>query len=248
MNSQLSSNARVLPSVIGHRGACGHAPENTLASILQASELGVTWVEFDVKLSADGKVIVFHDDTLERTTDGQGPLTDVSLAELSLLDAGGWFDEAFRGEPVPTLEDAITILAALGLSANIEIKPSEGREVETAEAVCRVLSEHWPESMQPPLISSFKDACLMVCCEQLNHIERALLVLELPDDWQARVEATGSSAIHVWYEPLTQDQVQAIIAAGYPVRSYTVNEQADGARLFDWGVQSIITNFPDRFL
>ena len=100
-----------VPAVIGHRGACGHAPENTLASIHKAAALGVRWVEFDTKLSRDGHVILFHDDKLKRTTGAPGAVADRDLADLQSLDAGGWYASAFKGEPVPTLRQAMAVLA-----------------------------------------------------------------------------------------------------------------------------------------
>ncbi len=247
MSAALSSNRGAVPSIIGHRGACGHAPENTLSSICKAHDLGATWIEFDVKITADGEAILFHDNTLERTTDGVGNVADFSLADIRELDAGSWYSETFAGEPVPTLVDAIRLLSDLSLGANVEIKPVEGLEIETAEVVCRVITDHWPQDKTLPLMSSFKDACLTVARDQLPECDRALLVLEVPDDWRARAVKSDCSAVHVWFEPLTQDQVLIIMEAGYPVRSFTVNEPDTAKRLLDWGVESIITNFPERF-
>ena len=113
--------------MIGHRGAAGAAPENTLASIKKARELGATWIEFDVKLTKDSHAILFHDDRLERTTDGQGAVAATTLPEMRRLDAGSWFDAAFRGEPVPTFEQALALCAELGLGVNVEIKPCANR-------------------------------------------------------------------------------------------------------------------------
>ena len=125
--------------MIGHRGAAGAAPENTLASIRKAREFGATWIEFDVKLTKDGHAILFHDDCLERTTDGRGTVAATTLAQIRRLDAGGWFGPAFRGEPVPTLEQALALCAELGLGINVEIKPCAKREVETAQVTVSTL-------------------------------------------------------------------------------------------------------------
>jgi len=109
------------PRVIGHRGACGHAPENTLASFRKAAELGVRWVEFDAALSSDGEIVLFHDDTLKRTTGRAGRLAETTWADLQGLDAGSWFSEDFAGEPIPTLRQAFQLLADLGLGAVIKL-------------------------------------------------------------------------------------------------------------------------------
>lgn len=248
MKATLSSNHRVLPAVVGHRGACGHAPENTLVSIRRAAGLGAEWVEFDVKLTSDGKVILFHDDTLERTTNGEGNVSTVTLSDIRNLDAGSWFSGEFAGERVPTLKAAIKLLHELDLGANIEIKPLEGQEVETAEAVCSVIADFWPKDKPLPLISSFKDDSLAVVRDRLPDHERALLMLEVPDDWQVRAEMLGCNAVHVWHEPLTQQQVEDMRVAGYPVRCYTVNDPDIAKRLWDWGVESIVSDYPDRMV
>lgn len=113
--------------VIAHRGASAHAPENTLAAFRLARAQGADWFELDCTLSADGAVVVIHDDTLNRTTSGTGPVADRTLAELRALDAGGWFDPSFAGEPLPTLAEAL----ALGDEATgvyVEIKRFPGDE------------------------------------------------------------------------------------------------------------------------
>ena len=107
-----------LPVVIGHRGAAAHAPENTLASIRSAAALGASWVEFDVKLTADGRCIVFHDDALDRTTDGRGAVSTATHDEINRLDAGAWFAPAFAGERVPSLAAALGLIIGLRLGAD----------------------------------------------------------------------------------------------------------------------------------
>ena len=95
------------PLIMGHRGAMGHAPENTMASFRKAVELGVEAIELDVHLSSDGKLVVIHDETLDRTTDGQGPVVAKTLTELKALDAGSWYKPEFAGERIPTLEEVL---------------------------------------------------------------------------------------------------------------------------------------------
>src|SRR5438105_7019037 len=134
-----SKPGHALPRVIGHRGACGLAPENTIASFREAAELGVRRVEFDVHLSADGIPVVIHDDTVNRTTSGRGAVASLNLAELQALDAGTWFAPRFQGERVPTLGATVTLLGKLRLGAVVEITPSPGTDAATAEAAVRVL-------------------------------------------------------------------------------------------------------------
>lgn len=126
------SDRLALPRLIGHRGAKLHAPENTLAGLRTAKRLGVDWVEFDVMLTADGVPLLMHDESLERTAGLDRLLSATPLAEARRLDAGGWFGATFRGEALPTLEEAIACLAEESLGANVEIKPAKGLARETA--------------------------------------------------------------------------------------------------------------------
>jgi glycerophosphoryl diester phosphodiesterase len=145
-----------LPRVIGHRGAATHAPENTLAGLRKAAELGAPWVEFDVRLTADKVAILHHDDTLKRTAGRNAAAATLDYAEIAELDAGAWFGNAFHGERVPTLSDSIALLGELGLGANIEIKPAPGHEAETARIALELVKKEWPSNLPAPLISSFK--------------------------------------------------------------------------------------------
>src|SRR5262245_35511267 len=109
------------PQIVGHRGGGTLAPENTLAGIRTAAQMGCGGVEFDVMLSADGVPVLIHDETLERTTNGHGSVATTAYASLASLDAGAWFDPRFRGERVPTLDQAGKLCVELGLWANIEV-------------------------------------------------------------------------------------------------------------------------------
>ena len=133
----------VFPSfgrVIGHRGAAARAPENTLAGLRGAKQLGCEAVEFDVRLTADGGLVLCHDATLDRTTTGHGRVSARSLAEVRDYDAGVRFNPAFAGERVPTLNEALLLAAELDLAANVEIKADRGRDYATAAAVTAVLA------------------------------------------------------------------------------------------------------------
>ncbi len=109
------------PMVVAHRGFSGKAPENTIAAFNLALETGVSMIEFDVQMSKDNKVVVIHDSTVDRTTDGTGKVSDMELHELKMLDAGSWFDEKYRNERIPTLEEAIELIIPDAL-VNIELK------------------------------------------------------------------------------------------------------------------------------
>ncbi|MEE8351751.1 MAG: glycerophosphodiester phosphodiesterase family protein [Rhodospirillales bacterium] len=238
----------VLPKVIGHRGAAGYAPENTLASLEKAAALGVLWIEFDVQLSAEGVPVLFHDETLERTTDGKGAVADWSWGDLQGLDAGGWFGTGFAGEGVASLEQAVAALTRLGMGAVVEIKPGAGREAETADIIAGALKKTWPAALPPPLVSSFKEECLAVVRRIAPEYALALNVFNLPRGWKQKICDLGLAAIHCRENKLTPKQVGAIIAEGVTVRAFNVSDPARAEKLYGWGVEGVFSNFPDRLL
>jgi glycerophosphoryl diester phosphodiesterase len=240
-----SKPGHALPRLIGHRGAAGLAPENTVASFRKAAELGVRWVEFDVHLSADGTPVVIHDDTVNRTTSGRGDVESLSLAELQALDAGRWFEPRFEGERVPTLETIVALLGKLGLGAVVEIKPSPGLEAATAEAAVRLLLRSWPDHLPPPMVSSFKCAALERAHEVAPGIARALLVGRVSGDWQRDIDRLGCAALHAEQRRLDAATVATVTRAGLPLFAYTVNDPARAAELFDWGVAAVFSDRPD---
>ncbi len=237
-----------LPRVIGHRGAAGAAPENTLASIKQAKELGASWIEFDVKLTRDGHPILFHDDCLERTTDGRGAVAATTFAETRRLDAGSWFGAAFRGEPVPTLQQALALCAELDLGINVEIKPCARREVETAQVTVSTLLELWPRDRPAPLVSSFAPACLAVARDLAPELPRGYLAGTLPRRWRELMAEYACTTMHLNHRRIIGRQRAALVAAGIPVVLYTLNDGWRARQHLDAGVAAVITDHVDQVL
>ena len=237
-----------LPRVVGHRGAAASAPENTLAGLRRAHQLGVGWVEFDVKLSGDGVPILMHDAMLERTTDGQGAVANTAYAAIRALDAGAWFGPEFAGERVPSFDEAVDLLLSHGLMANVEIKACAGRERETGSAVARRLAERWPQDRPPLLLSSFAEAALDAAREAVPALPRGLLVGKVPPDWRARVEGLGCVSLHCSHRELDAATVSRVRDGGYPLLVYTVNEAERAAELFAWGVDCICSDRPEAIL
>jgi glycerophosphoryl diester phosphodiesterase len=235
------------PFIIGHRGACGDAPENTLASIRMAAEKGAQWVEFDTMLSGDDQVILFHDDSLLRTTGTDALVADTDWRDLQQLDAGSWVSDQFTGEKIPLLSEALDLLEELGLGAVVEIKPSEGRDEETARLGAQMIKDHWPAVLPTPIISSFNEDALRVVRDCVPAIPRALNVWKTIEDWQRKVQSLGCVALHCRHELLDESTATAIINAGYDLRAFTVNDPEQARILSNWGVSSIFTDFPDRF-
>jgi glycerophosphoryl diester phosphodiesterase len=233
---------------VGHRGAAAHAPENTLASIRRAHELGADWVEFDVKLTRDGVPILMHDSKLKRTTNGTGLVAALDYASVARLDAGAWFPGGFVGERVPTLEAAVELLVELDLAANVEIKPCPGREVETGEVVAEALDRLWPEDGPALLVSSFARSALRAAHAVAPGLPLGLLSELLPEDWPEALRDLDCTTLHLWHAPLRLEKLRAVIDQGVPVLLYTVNDPKRAADLLANGASSIITDAPDRIL
>jgi glycerophosphoryl diester phosphodiesterase len=239
----LPNAAGVRPLVIAHRGASGTCPENTLAAFRRAAALGADMIELDAQETRDGEVVVLHDDTLDRTTDGRGRLRDRTLAELRGLDAGAWFHPRFRGERVPTLTE---VLAAVPLPVNVELKPAaadgalEARtlaRIEAAGALSRVVFSSFDAGALERLRARSPAAALAVLW-QSPRVEAALRLAE-------RVAAT---ALHLRKEAAVPEARAAAAAAGLPIRVWTVNEPAEFARFAAANVEGVFTDHPERFL
>ncbi len=234
--------------VIAHRGASGYAPENTLAAFRKAAELGARWVEFDVKLTRDNHAVLMHDDDMERTTGRKGNVADIDLLDIRRLHAGAWFGPEFAGEPVPTLSEAIGLLGELGLGANIEIKPCRGREEETAHIVAAQVLEEWPSGLPRPLFSSSSKPALATALVIAPEIQRALVISRLKADWREQAEMFECCAIHANQKYLGRDEAEAVRAAGFELRCYTVNEARQAETLFGLGVDGVFSDYPDLIL
>ncbi len=211
-----------------------------------AADMGIEWVEFDVKLTKDFVPILFHDDTLERTTNGGERLVaETTYEEIRQLDAGSWFGDSFIGLKIPTLEEAIDVLLARKLGVNVEIKPCPGREKETAEVALDVLSNIW-EDHDRLLISSFQHVSLETALEMTEDWNRALLLeKEWPPNWQELAEYLKVSTINIDGRACTREQVESIVDARYPVLAYTINTQEKARQLLSWGVDGFFSDCPD---
>jgi glycerophosphoryl diester phosphodiesterase len=182
-----------------------------------------------------------HDETLERTTTGDGRVADMNSAQLARLDAGGRHHPAFAVEPVPTLDEALRLCAALGLWANVEIKPAAGQEAETGQAVAR----HAALATGKLLLSSFSSVALRAAADEAVQLPRAMLVEAIPADWRERLMETGARALHSAARALSVDALQTVRDAGFPLACYTVNRREDADRLFAMGVSAVFTDRPD---
>ena len=225
--------------VVGHRGASGYAPENTMAAFKLAHEMGADMFELDVYMSADGQVVVMHDDDIKRTTNGEGPVEEKTAAELAALDAGSWYKEKFTGEPVPTLEQVLA-WAKDKILVNIEIKGA-GCEQPVVDLVKKY------EMVDQVIVSSFHHDYLAKIKELEPAIETGALFGK-ERDLKEIIEECHPDAVNPKYILATKAFVKEAHALGLEVNVYTVNDQLSMKQMLQAGVDSIITNYPDTLI
>lgn len=230
-----------LPRWIGHRGGGALAPENTLAGIRLAARLGFSAIEFDVMLSGDGTPVLIHDETLERTTNGQGLVGETPDARLFTLDAGD-------GERVPRYADAVAVCREYGLLANVEIKPAAGFERQTAETVARLSTCLWQGATVQPLISSFSLEALEIARDLAPQIPRGVLFDQVPADWLTELRHLQAVTLHCNAAHLSDDVLAEAQANGISVLCYTVNTKKAAESMFERGVRAIFTDRLDLFV
>ena len=227
--------------LIGHRGARGLAPENTISAFEKARELGCNFIEFDVMLSSDGIPFIFHDENIKRTTNGRG----LTAEYLQSLDAGRWFSKKFKGEKIPTLNEAIQWLNTTNIRANIEIKPYPGTTDETTIALLTHLNRYWPADKELPLISSFSLEALTLTRSISPEIPIGFLMHKWQDNWQKIAKDLNCYSIHLNYKIAKSARIEAIKQEGYMVYIYTINSKRKAKKLFSLGVDAIFSDYPD---
>ncbi len=223
-----------LPRIVGHRGTAATAPENTLEGFRAAAAAGIGWVEFDVRLSADRVPMVIHDATLARTAGSEARIDRTAAADIARLS---------RAHPTPTLAETMVLLGELGLGANVEIKAVRAPRA-VADAVVETLDEVGRNRPVPVLVSSFSTAILDTIRRLADHRRRGLLVPRGTGDAIGLARRLGCISIHEDHRRLTARQVADWKAAGFLVVCYTVNDPARARMLFDWGVDSVISDAP----
>ena len=234
--------------VVAHRGFSGAPPENTLAAFRKAIEVGSDMIELDIQLSKDGKIVVIHDETLERTTNGRGRVADLTFRELRDLDAGSWFDAQFSGEKIPTLQEVLELAKGKAL-VNIEIKnPSHGK-YPIADLAAKVLRMVRDERMLTRVIfSSFNPASLEYI---RNHEPRAWVALLFHRDWNSLTDLPGEKeyeVLNLRNSYLSKAKIAKIHQEGKRVNVYTVNSEEELEQFVNWGADGLITNHPERLI
>jgi len=224
------------PLLVGHRGACGYEPENTLRSFSRAIEMGCDAIELDVHVCKSGELIVLHDDTLERTTNGTGNISQQTLGELKEFDAG-------NGEKIPTLSEVFDLIDNRVI-INIELKG-----YGTLIPVVQLLKHHIDKglNLDKIIITSFIHQYIKEMRTLMPFVQTGLLIRCELLGFSALAEAADADYLITYYEYANSNLIEDAHSRGVKIMIYTVNDKQTIKQLKDMGVDGIITNFPDRF-
>lgn len=236
--------------VIAHRGASGVAPENTMAAFRKALELGAGFIETDLQLSRDARLVAMHDDTLERTTNGRGPVSSKTVEELRKLDAGSWFPPSgqgaasFAGERIPTIEEILAFGREHEIGLHLEIKPTGPSGAE--HAIVGAL--HASNEVARSVVLSFSAGVL----KRVRQLDPLVMTGFLFSD---RLSSPVSTAVDAGARQLlpridrvTRELVTEAHAHDLKVVAWTADSRAEMQKLIAAGVDGIITNYPDRLI
>lgn len=224
----------------GHRGASAYAPENTISAMKKAIEMRADYVELDVQETADGVIILLHDNTLERTAGVDKYIWEMNYDDLSEYEAGAWFDEKYKGEPIPTLQEVIEAVNGK-LKLNIELK-TNGYEKQLADRTVEVVKEN-----------GFADECIFTSfdfsqADRVKEIDPSLKAGYIFETLPENVDVFKSNidVLSVYYKLVDENFMEKAGKNNKEVHVWTVNKKDEMKRLIDLGVASIITNYPDR--
>ncbi|GBC71113.1 Glycerophosphodiester phosphodiesterase [Candidatus Calditenuaceae archaeon HR02] len=235
------------PLITAHRGFSGRFPENTLRAVKEALRLGVDGIEVDVRVTRDGVVILMHDETVERTTNGSGRVRDLTWSEIRRLDAGSWKGEEFRGEPVPRLDDVLAETAGR-IVLHIEVK-EQGGEVAALRIIRECGAIDWV------LITSFHPEVIKNAYSLEPGVGRSLIVGWLRGATDVKpgllvhwALACGANALALYHGHVSEEVVSYAHKRLLLIGVWTVNEVEEAVRLARMGVDSITTDYPDIML
>jgi len=234
-----------LPQIIAHRGSPMSAPENTLASMRHAAKRGAHWIECDLQLTKDNQVVVFHDTFLNRTTNGQGRLSNYSLEQIHQLDSGSWFHECYKGQQVLTLSKLLQCAKDFNVGVNLELKASGYHDELLAEKTLEQLKRHWDQDMPQPLLSSASVLCLQKLSELDCPYPCGLIRSRWTRQCIPQLKALRCVSLHLHYQAVTQSRVDLVKKHGFNVLCYTVNDDKHAQQLLDMGIDAVFTDVPD---
>jgi glycerophosphoryl diester phosphodiesterase len=236
------------PRVIAHRGASHYAPENTQAAFELAAKMGAKMVEVDLHLTKDHNIAIIHDPSVNKCTNGTGKVLEMTTEELSALDAGSWFSDAYQGQKVLMLAPFIELLTRLDLTVNLELKPIPDFEIQLATIAQQIIKQYWPANKPWPLFSSFSVVALEAIREVFPEAPRGLLL----DKWQKNSLAIAQDleccSVNLSKQIVTAKNIEQIKAVDKKILVYTVNQKEKAQTLFNIGVDGVFTDCPDLIL
>jgi glycerophosphoryl diester phosphodiesterase len=233
------------PLVIGHRGASGNAPENTLASFEMALLHGAEGIELDVHLSKDGDIIVCHDATIDRTTNGTGWIHELTTTEIQSFDAGSWFSKSFQDQRIPLLGEVFDLVPE-SILINVEIKHSYGGQMEFR--LMDFLRQRG--RLGSVVISSFDHKSIRRVKQLEPEVKAGLLYAANLINHAGYAQQLGVPiySLHPHFQLIDKSDVDGAVSAELAIYPYTVNQVEDMRKMMDYGVTGIITDFPARLV
>jgi len=234
------------PLIWGHRGASGHAPENTLPAFKMAADMGADGVELDIQQTKDGVIVVCHDETIDRTSSGAGWLKDFTFEELRRLDFSNG-NAAYEDVKIPTMEEVFYLLAPTGLTINIELKTGIIFYENIEEKILDLTKKMgWEDRV---IYSSFNHYSVRKIKELDPGAKVGLLYGDGPIDMPGYGRRLGADALHpAFYNLQYPDYMEDCRRYGLDVNVWTVNSTADLMQCREYGVNAVITNYPDKAL
>ncbi len=234
--------------LFAHRGVSGEAPENTLAAFKAAAESGAHGIELDVQLTKDGQIVVIHDETIDRTTNGTGYVKDMAWEQLRTYDAGSWFHPSFQGESIPSLEEVLDVVTAHhdSMIINIELKNDQIDYPQLEEKVLELLNEKG--MIEQTIISSFNPESLKRVRELDPDIETGFLFEGIPANILDRIKPLQVNAIHCEAVFAQSPTGRIVMEMGFPLRVFTINTVEEFQLLKKADVAVVMTDYPGLLL
>lgn len=234
------------PKIIAHRGFSSVAPENTMAAFKAAVDLNIDGIETDVQMSKDGHLILCHDETLDRTTNGHGLIKDHTLEQLRALSAGAWFGPQFTQEKIPTLRELLDLVSDKDLLINLEIKSGIVLYPQIEEQIIAMIHEY--QIGHKVILSNFNHYSLLTCKAIDSSIRTGVLYeCGLVDPWEY-AEKLGADTLHPFLYNITPHLMAGAQDHHLPVIPFTVDSPAQMKQMIDLSVDGMFTNYPDRLL
>lgn len=241
----------MMTKIYAHRGAMGTYPENTMLAFEKAIEMGVDGLEIDVHMTSDGSLVVIHDENVERTTDGEGLIKDMTLEQVGNLSVGsryrdfGAYEESWNQEKVPTLQEVLELVEHHNLELNIELKTNKVLYEGIEEKVDAMVSGY---SIEHKVIYSSFHLPTMIRMKTIDPNARiAWLNKKVPSIIYDYINTLKLDALHLSYKSVLK-KVEKIGKSEDKVRVYTVNDEESANQIFELGVEAIMTDFPEEMI